>query len=158
MKRLLATTAAAMLALGSSAFAASSITTQGATVRGDVLTLPKVMAGQDGYLVIHAVENGKPVEPQSIGHTPVTKGENDNVAVTTDYPLKPGQSYLAMLHKETNGDGTYDFGKGMTKVDTPMMAHGKPVTRKFSLKASNDQAMQGVTSMQGDAHADKAMK
>ena len=150
MKRLLATTAAAVFALSGTAFAANSITTKGLSVSGDTVTLPKVMANQDGYLVIHAVKNGKVQAPQSVGHTMIHKGENDNVAVTIERPLKPGQTYVAMLHKETNNDGKYDFGKGMTKVDTPVMAKGKAVTQKFTLKKS-EMAMSGNSMSSGKA-------
>ncbi|MEX6506690.1 hypothetical protein [Jiella sp. M17.18] len=136
MKRIFATTTAILLALGTSAFAANSITTKGVSETGNTLTVPMVKANADGYLVIHAMKNGHPVEPQSVGHAAIHKGENDNVQVTLDHPLKRGQKYLAMLHKETNNNGTYDFGKGNTKVDTPMMANGKPVTKTFRLSAN----------------------
>ena len=156
MTRILIATAA-VLALGTSAFAANSITTKGLTASGTSVTIPDVKADQNGYLVIHAVKNGKVQAPESIGHAMVKKGDNKDVAVTLDQPLEGGMSYVAMLHKETNDNGKYDFGPGMTKTDTPVMANGKAVTKKFTLKIA-DAAMSSGSSMKSDAMDKGAMK
>ncbi len=145
MKRILIATAA-VLALGTSAFAADSITTKGLTASANAVTIPDVKASQDGYVVIHAVVDGKVQAPQSIGHAMVKTGDNKDVVVTLDEPLQGGMSYVAMLHKETNGDGAYNFGPGTTETDTPVMAGGKAVTKKFTLKAA-DAAMSPDSSM-----------
>ena len=156
MTRILIATAA-VLALGTSAFAANSITTKGLTASGSSVSVPDVKADQDGYLVIHAVKNGKVQAPESIGHAMIKKGDNKDVAVTLDQPLEGGMSYVAMLHKETNNNGKYDFGPGMTKTDTPVMANGKAVTKKFTLSAA-DASMNPGTSMKSDSMDKGAMK
>ncbi|EAU42644.1 hypothetical protein FP2506_07381 [Fulvimarina pelagi HTCC2506] len=130
MKTLMTTTAGMLVAFGTAAFA-QSIDVNGAVAQGSSVTLPSVTATSAGYLVIHQVQDGQPVVPQSIGHTAVMAGENADVSVTTDMALEPGMSYAAMLHDETNGNDTYDFGEGSTEVDTPTMANGAPVVKVF---------------------------
>ncbi len=133
MKRIIALAAAFSLAAGTAAFAKDMIDTSNVKVKGDTVTFSEVMANAKGYLVIHDMKNGKPVEPGSIGHTWIRKGDNKMVKVTTTKRLKPGHTYLAMLHKDTNNNRKFDFGKGSTNVDTPMKMNGKPVTKKFTV-------------------------
>ncbi|MCQ0987845.1 DUF7282 domain-containing protein [Jiella marina] len=153
MKRLLLTTTAATFALGSAAFGASMIDVSGAAIQGDTVTLPAVMADADGYVVIHRMVDGEPAVPQSIGHTMVPAGESANVAVTVDQPFVAGENYFAMLHQETNGNGTYDFAEGMTDVDTPVMDGGQVVGVAFAVPAMNDAGMTTSSTM-----ADPAME
>ena len=112
-------------------------------INGDQVTLSDVKADQDGYIVLHAVLDGKPVVPASIGHAMVKKGDNKNVVITSDYPLVNGEDYVAMLHVESNGNQTYDFGPGSTKVDTPVMKDGKIALSQFP--ATNTAAASGMT-------------
>ncbi|MGR3464092.1 DUF7282 domain-containing protein [Limimaricola sp.] len=97
------------------------------------VTFPRIATRQDGYIVLHAVADGAPVAPESIGHAMVMAGENTDVTVTIPEALPAGTEMVAMLHVESNGNGTYDFGPGMTDVDTPVMANGAPVTAMFTV-------------------------
>ncbi len=99
------------------------------------ITFPRIRAAQDGYIVIHAVENGAPVVPGHLAHASVVAGENTNVTVSIGEALEPGTELAAMLHAETNGNGTYDFGEGMTDVDLPVMVDGAAVTTVFTVPA-----------------------
>lgn len=99
---------------------------------GDTVVVPSASIDKDGFLVIHAMKDGAPVLPDSIGHTMITAGTNTDVEVTTDYPLVAGEDYLAMLHYDTNGNGEYEFGPGMTDVDGPVVVDGNPVVAPFS--------------------------
>lgn len=96
-----------------------NITTEGARVEGGSVVFPAVKIDMDGYVVVHQVEGGAPVLPGSIGHTMVMAGDTTDVMVPVE-GLAAG-SYMAMIHYETNGNGTYDFGEDMTDVDTPGM-------------------------------------
>ena len=97
------------------------------------VTFPRITARQDGYIVLHAVADGEPVAPESLGHAMVMAGENMGVAVTVPMALAAGTELVAMLHAETNGNGVYDFGPGMTDVDTPVLVNGAPVTAMFTV-------------------------
>ncbi len=116
------------LALGSSALIAGpaladhlNIATDGIQVDGDTVTIPSVLIDEPGFVVIHEVLDGQPVVPASIGNAYVEGGTTDSVEITTEYPLEDGADYIAMLHYDTDGDGKYSFGDGMTDVDTPAL-------------------------------------
>lgn len=114
--------AAATAAFSSAAYADHlNIDVEGAVIEGDAIVFPSILIDQDGYVVIHAVENGEPVIPASIGHTAISAGTTENVSVTVEGGAMEGTDYVAMIHYETNDNGTYDFGEGMTDVDTPGM-------------------------------------
>lgn len=85
------------------------------------MVFPAVKIDKDGYVVIHAVENGEPVISASIGHTAVPAGDSQNVSVEIEGGAMEGTDYVAMIHYETNDNDTYDFAEGMTDVDTPGM-------------------------------------
>jgi len=103
----------------------------GVKIDGATATFANVTAKSDGYLVIHTILDGAPVVPASIGHVPVMAGDNADLAVKIGYDFVAGETYFAMLHEETNGNDTYDFGEGMTDVDTPVMSDGKVVGEVF---------------------------
>lgn len=109
--------AAALAAAGPAHADHLDITTDGARVEGGNLVFPSVRIDMDGYVVIHATEAGDPVLPSSIGHAAVPEGTMTDVAVPVE-GLTSGD-YIAMIHYETNGNDTYDFGEGMTDVDVP---------------------------------------
>ncbi len=109
-----------------------NITTDGIMVDGDMVTIPSVLIDEPGFVVIHEVLDGAPVVPASIGHAYVEAGTTENLEIMTDYPLEDGADYIAMLHYDTDGDGEYSFGEGMTDVDTPALnAEEKPYVQMF---------------------------
>ncbi len=101
-------------------------------IDGAKVTVPSVLIDKPGFVVLHAVLDGNPVVPASIGHAYVEAGETMNVVITADYPLAAGEDFIAMLHYDTDGDGVYSFGEGMTDVDTPALnAEQKPYVKMF---------------------------
>ncbi|PYE84080.1 DUF7282 domain-containing protein [Pseudoroseicyclus aestuarii] len=153
MFKILTTTACATALLTGAAAAQETETmeTEGMSMTtGSTVVFPSVTASSSGYIVIHETENGELVVPQSIGHAPVSAGANADVSVMTDVPLTPGAEYIAMLHEETNGNDTYDFGVGSVDVDTPVLANGAPVTVPFTAPMAGE-AMGDETAMAEDA-------
>lgn len=113
-----------------------NIDTEGAMIEDGALVFPSVKIDKDGYVVIHAVEDGSPVIPASIGHTAVSAGTSENVSVEVEGGAMEGTDYVAMIHYETNDNGSYDFAEGMTDVDTPgMKADDTPYALPFSVGA-----------------------
>jgi len=100
----------------------------GATVTVDAASIPA-----DGWLVIHATKDGKPVAPASIGHAPLKAGENKSVTVAIDPPAQPGDVVIAMLHNDDGEIGVYQFGPGATEYDKPVVVDGKPVVKPVPL-------------------------
>lgn len=129
---------AAAVATAATTFAAPAmadhikIETEGTMVK-HVVTFPSVMMDKDGYLVVHALKDGAPVIPASIGHVAVKAGTMENVEVEIMDDAVAGTDYIGMLHYETNDNDTYDFGEGSTDVDTPATkADGSPYALPFT--------------------------
>ncbi len=95
------------------------IVVEGVKQDGATFMFPSVRIDQDGFLVVHAMEGGQPTLPGSVGHIMVEAGTTENVSVTLDPAPEPGAEYMVMLHYDTNANGQYEFGEGMTDVDTP---------------------------------------
>lgn len=114
-----------------------NIAIDGVKVEGDTVTIPSVLIDKAGFVVIHEVLDGSPVVPASIGNAFVEAGTTQDVKISADYPLKDGADYIAMLHYDTDGDGVYSFGEGMTDVDTPALnAEEKPYVQAFTASMS----------------------
>ncbi|MGZ9810333.1 DUF7282 domain-containing protein [Pseudoroseicyclus sp. H15] len=137
--KLLFTTAAAAALAATGAFAQDDtpmIDAESVTFADGSVTFATVTAASDGYLVIHETDqNGAPVAPESIGHVAISAGENTDVTVTPDPAFEDGATYIAMLHEETNGNDTYDFGPDDVEDDTPVMLDGSPVVEPFVYNA-----------------------
>ena len=101
---------------------------------GPSVTIDQVVSYRDGWLVIHAVRDGKPVVPGSIGHAPIRAGVNRDVTVMLSEPTAPGTKVLAMLHVDTGRIGSYEFGPGSTDVDRPVVLDGKPVVAPVPIR------------------------
>lgn len=120
--------------LAGSALAENMIETGDVKVEGNTLTFSKVMSDVDGFLVIHAVEDGQVVAPASVAHTPISAGENEMVSVELPETPAPGTEFVAMLHTDTGEIGTYEFGPGMTDEDKPVMQDGQAVVSRFAIE------------------------
>jgi hypothetical protein len=131
-RTLIAALAVACLPGGAALADHLNIATEGAEIGTGSVVFPMVKIDMNGYVVVHAVRDGAPVIPASLGHAAVPAGESMDVEVPIE-GLAPG-SYIAMIHYETNGNGTYDFGEGMTDVDTPgMRPDGTPYAVPFEV-------------------------
>lgn len=104
----------------------------GVTTEGSTITIPSVTLAEDGFVVIHTVLDDQPVVPESIGHAMVSAGKHENVAVEVNFDPVAGESYVVMLHEDTDGDGVYEFGPGSTDVDTPVTKNGEVVLKQFT--------------------------
>lgn len=108
------------------------INLDGVTTEGGTIIVPSVTLAEDGFVVIHTVLDGQPVVPESIGHAMLSAGKHEDVAVEVNFDPVAGESYVVMLHSDTDGDGTYAFGLGSTDVDTPMKKNGEVVAKQFT--------------------------
>ncbi|WP_181703161.1 DUF7282 domain-containing protein [Chthonobacter albigriseus] len=101
------------------------------TAADGTVTFGSVKIDKDGFIVVHAVKDGAPVLPGNVGHAPVKAGTTENVAVPIE-GLEAGGTYMVMLHYDTDGDGKYGFGEGMTDVDTPAVTpKNEPWMKEF---------------------------
>jgi uncharacterized protein (DUF2141 family) len=135
MRTLTLAAVATGLALGATAPALAdhvAVTLEGVTAADGAVTFPSVRIDKDGFVVVHAAMDGKPVLPGAIGHAKVSAGTTEGVTVPVE-GLESGATYVVMLHYDTDGDGTYDFGEGATDVDTPAVTPaGEPWMKTFT--------------------------
>jgi hypothetical protein len=91
------------------------------------LTVPYVLATQDGWIVIHATDKDGTV----IGYSPVKAGLNEGVKVTITDKTKITDQVSAMLHIDAGTAGKYEF----PGADVPVKgSDGKVVAPLFSTK------------------------
>ncbi len=74
---------------------------------GTMVTVAAVTAAQDGWMVIHADDNGAP--GPILGETAVAAGESMDVVVALDEPLSEDSALWAMLHVDEGDLGVYEF-------------------------------------------------
>lgn len=98
---------------------------------GTTIVVASITAPADGFVVVHASQDGKPVVPGSHGHAAVKAGENKDVKIELDAAPTAGAEYIVMLHEDTGEKGKFEFGEGMTDVDKPITKDGKPVMMTF---------------------------
>ena len=99
-------TLSAVVLASAAAFAASHATlmVEGSDqdVSGGSVTASKIVAGEDGWLVVH--RTGDDMKPGPVvGHAAVKAGENMNVTAPLDESVASGDKLMLMLHGETGG-------------------------------------------------------
>lgn len=94
------------------------------------ITVANVTAGQDGWIVAHLDEGGKP--GKVIGNTAVKKGENKNVAIKLSEDVPAGGKLWPMLHIDAGTIGTYEF----PGADAPVVVGGKVVMKQIAVTAA----------------------
>ena len=97
------------------------------------VTIDKVVAEKDGWIVIHIEKDGKP--GPIIGYAPVKAGENTNIQVTIDLE-KATETLFAMLHVDEGQMGTYEFPNG---PDVPVKVGDKVVVKPFKIEMSMEE-------------------
>lgn len=117
--------------LASQALAAShsSLAVMGSDqdVSGGTVTAEKVMAGANGWLVVH--RTGDDMKPGPvIGYSPLKAGENENVTAILQEQVNSGEKLMLMLHGEEGGmkTGVFEYTLG-AKEDGPVRVDDKLV-------------------------------
>lgn len=96
-------------------------------VSGGTVTASEIMAGANGWLVVHRVKSdGKP--GPVVGHAPLKKGMNTDVAAILTEPVASGDELMLMLHGEDGGSktGIFEYYLG-AKTDGPVRVDGNLV-------------------------------
>ena len=81
-----------------------AVTVGDQVVQDSTVVIPKVIAAQNGWIVIHAGDKAGTV----LGYSAVSAGENDNVKVAIDLS-KATPTISAMLHIDNGLIGSYEF-------------------------------------------------
>lgn len=85
------------------------IVVEGATRDGATFTFAEVQIANNGWLVMHPFEGGKPNGNIYVGASYVAQGTNANVEITVDPTPNPGDMYIVMLHSDVNENQEFDF-------------------------------------------------
>ncbi len=94
------------------------------------INVATVSAGQDGWIVAHLDEGGKP--GKVIGHTAVKTGDNKDVKIKLDEDVPVGGKLWPMLHIDAGTIGTYEF----PGADAPVVVNGNVVMKQISVTAA----------------------
>jgi plastocyanin len=94
------------------------------------ITVANVTAGQDGWIVAHLDEGGKP--GKVIGHTAVKTGDNKNVVIALSEDVPAGGKLWPMLHIDAGAIGTYEF----PGPDAPVIVGGNIIMKQISVTAA----------------------
>ena len=133
MKKSALTTSALFAAgfLATQAFAAShagmSVMGEDQDVSGGTVTASQIMAGANGWLVVHRTDAEMKPGPV-VGYAPLKAGENTDVTAILTEQVKSGEMLMLMLHGEEGGTrtGVFEYTLG-AKEDGPVRVDGKLV-------------------------------
>ncbi|MBD3639978.1 MAG: hypothetical protein HUJ18_03195 [Marinobacter sp.] len=97
------------------------------SVAAGTVTAKKVNAEMNGWLVVHRTDEDMKPGPV-VGHAPLKKGKNMDVAAILTEDVKPGDMLMLMVHGEDGGmkTGTFEYTLG-AKEDGPVRKDGKLV-------------------------------
>jgi len=110
---------------------ADSIDADDQSLVNGTVTVGEVNASQDGWMVIHIDEGGKP--GKVIGHTAVKKGDNYGVGVKLSEAVPVGGKLWPMLHVDAGKIGTYEF----PGADAPVILDGNIVMKQITVIAAS---------------------
>lgn len=103
-------------------------------VSGGTVSADKIMAGSNGWLVVHRTDKSMKPGPV-VGHAPLKKGKNTQVTAILTEPVKSGEMLMLMLHGEQGGmkTGIFEYTLG-AKEDGPIKLDGKLVMDVITAK------------------------
>lgn len=125
-------TLAALFAVAASpllaaAHAAPMVAATNQSVANGIVSAESVMAGENGWLVIHRTDADMKPGPV-VGHAPLRAGENADVAAILTEPVESGEMLMLMVHSEAGGmqTGIFEYTLG-AKEDGPIKIDDKLV-------------------------------
>ena len=85
-------------------------------VSNGVVSASKVMAGENGWLVVHRTDAEMKPGPV-VGHAPIRAGETDDVAAILTEEVASGDMLMLMVHSEAGGSqtGIFEYTLGATE-------------------------------------------
>lgn len=106
---------------------APSVTAMDQDVSNGVVSAQAVTAMENGWLVVHRTDADMKPGPV-VGHAPLRKGDNADVAAILTEEVKPGDMLMLMVHSEAGGTqtGIFEYTLG-AKEDGPIKPDGKLV-------------------------------
>lgn len=110
----------------------NNVALKGSTRMGAVFTFPNVNLDKAGFLVMHPFKDGKPVQTEYVGATPLSAGAHTDVDITVSSSPQTGDNFIVMLHYDVNEDGIFDFNDGVTVPDSPVFEGTRMVAMRYT--------------------------
>lgn len=109
------------------AHAMAMVEASGQDVSNGVVTADKVMAGENGWLVVHRTDADMKPGPV-VGYAPLRAGENMDVVAILQEDVASGDMLMLMVHSEDGGmkTGVFEYTLG-AKEDGPIKPNGELV-------------------------------
>ena len=105
-----------------------------AQAAGGAVVVDKIAMPTNGWIVIHAVRDGKMDVSGSIGHLYVPAGPSGPHTVPLSEQVAAGGQVVAMLHLDTGNAKVYEFANGSIQPqDLPVIVGEKPVVASIQL-------------------------
>jgi LPXTG-motif cell wall-anchored protein len=137
--------AAPTAAAGGAPAAKDSVEVEDQPLVNGAITVEEIYASQDGWIVVHLDEGGKP--GKVIGFSPVKAGEVKDVAVKLTENVPAGGKLWPMLHIDAGTIGTYEF----PGPDAPVIVNGNIVMKQITVTAAAAGAPSKLPTTGGDA-------
>lgn len=104
------------------------------SVADGTVTVKKVVAQSNGWLVVHRTDEGGKPGPV-VAHAPLWEGQNMDVAAILTEEVESGDMLMLMLHNEEGGmkTGIFEYTLG-AKEDGPIKKDGKLVMKTITAK------------------------
>lgn len=128
MKSLISLTALAIMTAGASlADTKPMIEAADQSVANGIVSADKVMATENGWLVVHRTDSEMKPGPV-VGHAPIRSGETMDVAAILTEEVAAGDMLMLMVHSEDGGmeTGVFEYTLG-AKEDGPIKPNGELV-------------------------------
>lgn len=100
------------------------------------INIGSVTLASDGWVVVHADNNGSPVVPDIISEPVYLEaGTTEDVTVTfkSDANVSAGDTVWVMLHNDTGAKGVYEFD-GVNGLDLPIVVDGNVVLKSIVIQ------------------------
>lgn len=99
------------------------------SVSNGIVSASKVVAGENGWMVVHRTDSARKPGPV-VGHAPLRKGNNEDVAAILTEEIQPGEMLMLMVHAEKGGfqTGIFEYTLGAAE-DAPIKPDGKLVMK-----------------------------
>ena len=112
---------------GPSAAEADSLEAEDQPIVNGTITVKKVNASQDGWIVVRLDSGGNPGDV--IGHTAVKKGETSAVVIKLSQDVPVGGKLWPILHIDAGKPGTYEF----PGPDAPVFVNNMMVRQQITV-------------------------
>nr|WP_179233993.1 PGF-CTERM sorting domain-containing protein [Halorubrum halodurans] len=126
---------------------------------GGTVVVEDVTLHDGGFVTVHddTLADGAVLESVRGTSEYLAPGTHTEVEVTLEDPLTEDGTVLAMAHRDTNGDETYDFLATDGAADGPYVAAGSPVTSSAELTITGGEATAEEDMSDDEVTADDGM-